>query len=235
MSTTATTAEADRLARLRELMILDSAPEPVFDAIARTASEICGVPMALISLIDIERQWLKANVGLPGLNETPRDMAFCDHAIRSDSVLEVPDTHCDARFSANPLVTDDPSIRFYAGAPLRLPGGQRIGTLCVLDREVRRLSDSQIATLRSLAAIVIHTLVLRRELIEKTLAVRAAQKRAVTQSERFMRQIADSLPIRIAYIDKSLRYRFVNQAQCERYGKSRFQILGHTRSELMGG
>ena len=235
ISTAAAAVEADRLARLRELIILDSAPEPVFDAIARAASEICGVPIALISLIDTERQWFKANVGLPGINETPRDVAFCDHAIRSDDVLEVPDTHRDARFSANPLVTDDPSIRFYAGAPLVLPGGQRIGTLCVLDREVRQLNGSQLATLRSLAEIVSQTLVMRRDLIEKTLAVSAVREQAVAQSERFMRQIADSLPIRIAYIDNSLRYRFVNQAHCDRYGKSRYQILGHTRAELKGG
>ena len=235
ISAAATTTEEDRLGRLRELVILDSAPEPVFDAIARAASAICGVPIALISLIDMERQWFKANVGLPGIGETPRDIAFCDHAIRSDEVLEVPDTRRDARFSGNPLVTNDPSIRFYAGAPLRLAGGQRIGTLCVLDREVRQLTASQTATLRSLAEIVTQTLVMRRDLIEKTLAARAVQESAVMNSERFMRQIADSLPIRIAYIDQSLRYRFVNQAQCDRYGMSRYQILGHTRVELKGG
>lgn len=231
-STTAINDEADRLARLRELVILDSAPEAVFDAIARMASEVCGAPIALISLIDAERQWFKANVGLPGMTGTARDIAFCDQTIRSDAVLEIPDTHQDLRFSTNPLVTAEPSIRFYAGAPLVLAGGQRVGSLCVLDREVRTLNAAQISTLRSLAEIVSQTLAMRRDLIDKALAVRAEQERAVLQSERFMRLIADSLPIRIAYVDASLKYRFVNQAQCDRYGLTRLEILGHSRSEL---
>lgn len=226
--------EADRLARLRELVILDSEPEAVFDALAKMASEACGVPVALISLIDVERQWFKANVGLGGINETPRDVAFCDYAIRTDAVFEVPDTQVDPRFSQNPLVTDAPNIRFYAGAPLILPGGQRVGTLCVMGREARHLTAAQTATLTSLAAIATQTLIMRRDLIEKTLSVRAQQERTVGQSERFIRLIADSLPIRISYIDRSLQYRFVNQAQCDRYGLTRYQILGHLRQELEG-
>jgi diguanylate cyclase (GGDEF)-like protein/PAS domain S-box-containing protein len=224
--------EADRLAKLRELVILDSAPEPVFDAIVRTATVACGVPIALISLIDLERQWFKANVGWIGVTETPRNIAFCDHTIRGNTVLEVPDARVDARFSQNPLVTQDPNIVFYAGAPLTLPSGQHMGTLCVLDREVRHLSADQVATLRSLADIVCQTLIMRRELIERTLVVRAQHDQAVAQSERFMRQIVDRMPTRIAYVDQTLRYRFVNQAQCDRFGLSRYQILGHTRSEL---
>ena len=173
--------EADRLARLRELVILDSAPEAVFDSIARMASEICGVPIALISLIDTERQWFKANVGWPGVNETTRDIAFCDYAIRSHDVLEVPDAMADARFADNPLVTGAPDIRFYAGAPLILPGGQRVGTLCVIDRETHHLSSTQIAMLRSLAAIVTEALIMRRDLIDRALAVRDEQERALRQ------------------------------------------------------
>ena len=176
VSTAATSNEADRIARLRELVILDSAPEPVFDSIARMASDICGAPIALISLIDMERQWFKANVGLPGFNETPRDVAFCDHAIRSDAVFEVPDAHADSRFSHNPMVTGAPDIRFYAGAPLILPGGQRIGTLCVLDRETRHMTDAQIAMLRSLAAIASEALVMRQELIVRSLSIGAEQE-----------------------------------------------------------
>ena len=173
--------EADRIARLRELVILDSSPEPVFDSITRLAAEICGVPIALISLIDTERQWFKANVGLPGINETPRDVAFCDHAIGSDAVFEVPDAGADIRFADNPLVTGAPDIRFYAGAPLILPGGQRIGTLCVIDRHTRHLTDAQTAMLKSLAAIVSQTLIMRRDLIDRTLAVRAAQDQALRE------------------------------------------------------
>ncbi len=234
-STAVNAEEADRLASLRELVILDSEPEPVFDAIARMASESCGMPIALISLVDMERQWFKANVGLAGVEQTPRDVAFCDYTIRDDAVLEVPDAQADPRFCDNALVTGAPYIRFYAGAPLILPGRQRVGTLCVLDHEVRHLNPSQRATLRSLADIVSHTLVMRRDLIERTLKMRAQQDRTVAQGERFMRHIADGLPMRIAYIDRSLKYRFVNQAQCERFGLSRYQILGHTRTELKGG
>ncbi len=173
--------EADRLARLRELVILDSAPEPMFESIARMASDICGVPIALISLIDMERQWFKANVGLPGVNETLRDVAFCDYTIRSDAVFEVPDAEVDARFANNPLVTGAPHIRFYAGAPLILPGGQRVGTLCVIDRQARHLTDAQTAMLRSLATIATQALIMRRDLIDRTLGVRAEQDRAVRQ------------------------------------------------------
>jgi len=186
-----TADEADRLARLRELVILDSAPEPVFDSIARMASEICGVPIALISLIDMERQWFKANVGLPGVNETPRDIAFCDYAIRSDAVLEVPDARADSRFANNPIVTGAPDIRFYAGAPLILPGGQRVGTLCVIDRETHHLSAAQIAMLRSLAAIVTEALIMRRDLIDRTLAVRAEQERVLRQLTAIIENTTD--------------------------------------------
>ena len=176
-----TADETDRLARLRELVVLDSAPEPMFDSIARMASEICGVPIALISLIDLERQWFKANVGWPGVNETPRDVAFCDHAIRSDAVLEVPDARADARFADNPLVFGASDIRFYAGAPLILPGGQRVGTLCVIDRETRHLNETQLEMLRSLAAIVTEALIMRRDLIDRALTVRAEQERELRQ------------------------------------------------------
>lgn len=232
VSNAANVDEADRIARLRELVILDSDPEPVFDSMTRMASEACAVPIALISLIDVERQWFKANIGWGGANETPRELAFCDYAIRSDAVFEVPDTTLDPRFSQNPLVTAAPNIRFYAGAPLILPGGQRVGTLCVMGREAQHLSATQTATLRSLAGIVTQSLIMRRDLIEKTLSVRSQQERTVAQSERFIRLIADSLPIRIAYIDRALNYRFVNHAQCDRWGLSRYQILGHTRSDL---
>lgn len=224
--------EADRIDQLRRLIILDSRPEPTFDAIARMASQICDAPISLISLIDGERQWFKANVGLPGVNETPRDVAFCAHAIESDDMFEVRDARLDARFASNPLVTGAPDIRFYAGAPLILPGGQRVGTLCVIDREARQLSDVQTALLRSLADIATQTLIMRRDLIERSIAIRAEREQVATQSERFMRQIADNLPIDIAYVDRELRYRFVNRALCDRYGLTRYEILGRTRAEL---
>jgi diguanylate cyclase len=129
--------EAERLARLRALTVLDSAPEPLFDSLARLAAQIAGTPIALVTLIDEKRQWFKANLGLPGARETPRDLAFCAHAILGREVMEVADARTDPRFADHPMVTGEPGIRFYAGAPLSLPGGMRVGTLCVIDRAPR--------------------------------------------------------------------------------------------------
>ena len=227
--------EAQRLARLRELVVLDSEPEAVFDTIARTASEICGVPIALLTLVDDERQWFKANVGLPGLNETPRDIAFCAHAIGSDQVFEVPDATRDARFVNNPLVTAAPDIRFYAGAPLVLPDGERVGTLCVIDRQAGLLSATQKHMLHSLAEITVQALTMRRDLIVRSLSIRTEHEKALAANELFLRHITDSLPVRISYVDHQMRYRFVNLAYCQHFGRPRDQILGRTRSELIAG
>ncbi|MBC5763691.1 PAS-domain containing protein [Ramlibacter albus] len=158
-------AERRRLARLRMLQVLDSGAEPAFDAIVRTAAAVCGVPISLISLIDEDRQWFKANVGLEGVAETPRAVAFCDHAIRRpDETMQVPDAHRDERFAANPLVTGAPHIRFYAGAPIVMPGGEAIGTLCVIGRQPHELSAAQQAALEDLALVARHCLLLREQL-----------------------------------------------------------------------
>jgi diguanylate cyclase (GGDEF)-like protein/PAS domain S-box-containing protein len=143
--------EAGSLAALRALDVLDSTPEAEFDALVRAASLTCGTPIALFSLIDSDRQWFKANVGLAGVSETARDDAFCAHAVLGDALLEVTDATLDRRFADNPLVTGEPGIRFYAGAPVRLSGGHRIGTLCIIDRQPRQLSDTQRETLQCLA------------------------------------------------------------------------------------
>ena len=115
--------EAERLRSLNELGVLDSGPEREFDALVQAAALVCGVPISLISLIDVDRQWFKANTGMPGFTETPRDLAFCAHAILQDGIFEVPDATLDPRFADNDLVTGAPDIRFYAGAPLRLSDG----------------------------------------------------------------------------------------------------------------
>jgi len=143
--------ESQTLEALRHLRVLDSPPEAEFEALARAASLACGTPIALISLVDAERQWFKANVGLPGVSETPRDVAFCAHAVLGDDLFEVPDAASDPRFADNPLVTGAPSVRFYAGAPVQLSGGHRVGTLCIIDRKPRSLSEDQREILRSLA------------------------------------------------------------------------------------
>ncbi len=150
--------EGQRLAALRALNILDSAPEAEFDSLAKAASVVCDTPISLISLIDADRQWFKANVGLPDVRQTSRDIAFCAHAIGSDALLEVPDALADPRFADNPLVTGQPEIRFYAGSPLRLSNGNRVGTLCVIDRQAGHLADRQRAALGHLADAVAHAM-----------------------------------------------------------------------------
>ncbi|MBA2935428.1 response regulator [Sphingomonas sp. CGMCC 1.13654] len=132
--------EAARLAALRDLGLLDTGPESGFDDLVEVARVLAGTPVALVSLIDAERQWFKARVGLDAA-ETPRSVAFCDHAIRGHDVLVVPDATRDPRFANNPLVTGDPFIRFYAGAPIRTPEGHAIGTVCVIDTAPRDRFD----------------------------------------------------------------------------------------------
>jgi diguanylate cyclase (GGDEF)-like protein/PAS domain S-box-containing protein len=143
--------EQERLAALHALGVLDTPPEAEFDALVFAAARVCDAPIALITLIDADRQWFKASVGLPGIAETPRIVSFCGYAILTADVFVVPDAAADQRFADNPLVTGNPDIRFYAGAPLALEGGQRIGTLCVIDRQPRELQPEQLVALRQLA------------------------------------------------------------------------------------
>lgn len=143
--------ETRRLAALRALRILDTPAEERFDRITRTARRLFNVPIALISLVDGDRQWFKSCQGL-AVNETSRSVSFCGHAILQDEPLVVPDAASDPRFHDNPLVTGDPTIRFYAGCPLRAPDGSKLGTLCLIGREPRTLTDEEVASLRDLAA-----------------------------------------------------------------------------------
>ncbi len=153
--------EADRLAALYELHVLDTAPENDFDDIVKLASTVCGVPMSLVGLIDIDRQWFKAKIGTD-LAEIPRDLSFCGHAILGRDVLVVPDTHQDPRFAGNPTVAQHGGVRFYAGAPLITSDGFALGTLSVLDAQPRTLDTEQVQALRALARQVTSQLELRR-------------------------------------------------------------------------
>ena len=144
--------ERARLAALAATGLVDSASEPRFDRLARLASMVTGSPIALISLLTSTRQWFKARVGLP-VAETPRDWAFCSHAILQNDLFVVEDALSDERFRDNPLVQQDPHIRFYAGVPLRDKSGQPLGTLCVIDREPRRLRAAEVQGLLDLAEI----------------------------------------------------------------------------------
>ncbi len=150
-----------RVKTLRLYRIMDTAAEKAFDDLTQLAAVICEVPISLVSLVDDHRQWFKSRTGLKA-TETPKDRAFCAHAIRQDEIMVVPDTELDQRFAQNPLVTDTPKIRFYAGAPLKVANGVKIGTLCVIDRNPRELSDVQIQALGILRDAVVTQLELRR-------------------------------------------------------------------------
>jgi GAF domain-containing protein len=150
--------EAARQRALDTYHVLDSLPEEAYDDVVRLASVVCGVPTALVSLVDRDRQWLKARIGFE-LSQTPRDVAFCDHAIRTpDRLLEVPDASRDPRFAANPLVTAEGGVRFYAGVPLVTPSGAAIGTVCVIDQQPRELDERQREALASLARLTLNLL-----------------------------------------------------------------------------
>mgnify|MGYP005989225543 FL=1 len=153
--------EDPRIAELRSLLILDSSPEERFDRITRIAKQLFNVPIALISLIDTDRQWFKSNIGLDA-TETGRDISFCGHAILENDVFIVEDTIKDVRFRDNPLVTKGPNIRFYAGAPLIMPSGNKLGTLCIISSEAREFDSEQVGLLQDLSQIVINELVSRQ-------------------------------------------------------------------------
>ncbi|MDX1335448.1 MAG: sensor domain-containing diguanylate cyclase, partial [Gammaproteobacteria bacterium] len=145
--------EESRLKALRSLNILDTPPEERFDRYTRMAKRMFGVPIALVSLVDENRQWFKSCFGLP-VRETPRDISFCGHAILGKEVFVIPDALQDERFADNPLVTEEPHIRFYAGCPLSSIDGSKLGTLCIIDREPRQFTQEDIDTLSDLASMV---------------------------------------------------------------------------------
>lgn len=157
--------EHERLAKLQSYKILDTLPDQEFDDVTQLAAEICDTPIALISLVDQERQWFKARVGIDA-SETSRDISFCGHAVAECATLVVPDATQDSRFADNPLVLQDPHIRFYAGAPLITPDDYVLGTLCVIDRQPKTLTSQQIERLEALGRLVMSQLELRRSNIE---------------------------------------------------------------------
>lgn len=216
-------AEVQRLARLRMLSVMDTEREPMFDALTRLAADICGTPISLISLIDDKRQWFKSNLGLDGVGQTHREIAFCAHAIEGDALMEVCDAQQDPRFAANPLVTSEPHIRFYAGVPIVMPGGERLGTLCVIDRQVRQLTDAQRRTLGDLAELVVQAL-LQRE--------RAHYLEIVGDEARF-KVIAEASPLGIFQTDAAGNCTYTNPRWREIYGIPLKQSLGGKWREMI--
>jgi len=207
--------EKSRLASLHALHVLDTEPESSFDGLVEVAAIVCGVPISLISLIDADRQWFKANTGLSGTRQTPRDVAFCSHAIDDENdLLEVPDATSDSRFTDNPLVTGTPDIRFYAGAKLTLSDGAVVGTLCVIDRKPKVLTTTQRKVLRHLAKAAVDLLEARR----------VSEELATAESK--FRGLCDAAPLGIFSSDDHGACNYTNQECQQMLGISEQQALG---------
>ncbi len=213
--------EGQRLAALRALAILDTEPDSCFDDITLLASQICGTPIALVSLVDESRQWFKSRVGLDA-TETPRDVAFCAHAILESQTFVVADAQKDSRFAGNPLVTGGPKVRFYAGSQLRTSAGQNIGTLCVIDMKPRSLTPEQISAMEALTRQVV--LNFERQKLERDLHRR----------EDFLKNILGMLPDLVCYIDKDLVYHYVNPAYERWLGIKTEDFIGKKMTDILG-
>ena len=174
--------EIERIARLNSYNVLDTLPEQQFDDLTELAAQICGSRISLISLVDSNRQWFKSRVGLDA-EETDRKYAFCAHAIHGDELFYVPDATQDDRFADNPLVTGEPHVVFYAGAPIITPDGHRLGSLCVIDDHPRELTDEQQAALVRLSRQVTSNLELRLQLrkLEESNRITAAKNEELQQ------------------------------------------------------
>ncbi len=193
--------EPERLEALHQYDVLDTPPEHAFDDLALLASEICETPISLVSLVDSDRQWFKARVNFDK-TETPREVAFCAHAVTGKDLFVVPDAAADRRFADNPLVTGRDGIRFYAGAPLVTPEGHSVGTLCVMDREPRRLTLRQSAALRALSRQVVDQLELRRRLRFE----RAEAGELLFEKEETQRVLVSQMPAVLWMTDRELRF-----------------------------
>ncbi|MFC3685428.1 sensor histidine kinase [Hydrogenophaga luteola] len=222
--------EARRIAQLRSLGVLDSLPEEAFDHITALASAICETPIALISLVDENRQWFKSRVGLDEV-QTPREVAFCAHAIHTpDQVMVVENAELDRRFHDNPLVIGHPDIRFYAGAPIVSGDGHALGTVCVIDRRSRTISEAQQSSLQSLAKLVM-TLI---EHDAQRRAQEAERAKAVARESEIQAALTAAGLDLLSFVDADYRYRYVNRCYLEYWARSESEIIGRRIPELMG-
>ncbi len=222
--------EERRLAKLASLGVLDTLPQKAFDDITALASAICGTPIALISFVDRDRQWFKSRVGLD-VDQTARELAFCSHAIlKPGEVMEVEDAALDPRFHDSPLVIGDPHIKFYAGAPIVTDDGFTLGTVCVIDRQARRLYVSQRQSLRSLSNLVVTLL----EHEKRSREERLVQSAEVSRRNEYLTALTASGLDLMSFVDTRYVYRYVNKTYLGYWARDPQDIVGKSVAELTG-
>ncbi len=214
--------EGERLRLLHALDLLDSPPEPAFDRITRLLARVLDVPIALVSLVDEQRQWFKSRVGLE-VSETPREYAFCAHTILKASPLVVADASQDPRFRDNPLVTGEPNIRFYAGVPIRSSAGLALGTLCVIDDKPRMLSQEELDTLCDLGDLASKEVKLRETLLLSSFQLERSRE-ILDASEVRYRSMFELASVGIGFLSPEGGWISVNQSLCD--------IVGYSEDEL---
>ena len=225
-----TVDEAQRLAELRLYDVLDTSPEEALDELTTFAAAICGTPMAMISLIDENRQWVKSKVGLE-ITETPRDISFCGHAVHQRELFIVPDATHDERFADNPLVTGAPGICFYAGAPLLSPANVALGTLCVIDHVPRTLTPAQQKALRLLARQVMMYLDLSRQ--SRELAESEERLRVATEKVSLVQTASKRLSLIVESSDDAIIGKDLKSIITS-WNSGAEKIFGYSSSEMVG-
>jgi diguanylate cyclase (GGDEF)-like protein/PAS domain S-box-containing protein len=233
MNVRRTDNEAANLSVLRTRELLDSQPELECDELVRLAASICGAPVGLLTLLDERNQWHRSSEGLT-MGETPREVAFCAHAIRHGGLFIVKDSLMDARFSSNPLVTADPAIRFYAGVPLQTKDGNQLGTLSVIDTTPRILTAEQAHAIEVLGRQVSVRLesIVQRHALEWALDEKDKASAGLRASEELFRAFMNASPF-LSYIkDTAGRLLFYNRSFAQRFGVSEYAWLGRTDEQL---
>ena len=242
-----TEAHSTRLRVLRETRLLDTPPEPAFDELVGLAAQICGTPISLVSLLDEHRQWFKAGVGLDS-SETPIEWSFCAHAVQSEGLFVVEDAQRDPRFVANPLVTGAAFIRFYAGYPLSVTTGEQVGTLCVIDRKPRHLTDVQLKALEIVGRQVSAQIQLRERVVNLSRTI-SKQERIIEKTTRAAEAAAEVQRAAAAKIlaESNARFRLLvegahdhalltvdTNAVITSWNRGAERLLGHNENEILG-